>query len=231
MPAPFEAYGPSHLAVLALFAAAAAALVALGRRLRGTPRERTARRLFAAILVVLVAPWQIWTLLPQNWHLATSLPLELCDLAWLAGIVALATRKPWAFGLLYYWGLTLSSQALFTPTLKEDFPSLAFLMFWTEHLLIVLAAIFMTWGLGLRPTWRDYRRTLLFTAGAMAAMFAFNGAAGTNYMYVNAKPDAASALDALGPWPVYILVGYGIAVTLWALITAVWRPGATRANS
>ena len=40
--------------------------------------------------------------------------------------------------LTYYWGLTLSVQALVQPTLTEPFPDVEFFVFWGKHVLIVL---------------------------------------------------------------------------------------------
>lgn len=64
----------------------------------------------------------------------------------MVAVVALWTGAGWAFGLLYYWRLTLTAQGLVTPVLGHDFPHPQFLMFWSSHCLIVLAAIFMTLG-------------------------------------------------------------------------------------
>ena len=109
---PFTPYGASHWTVLALFAGAALLLVLYGRRTRGTARDRTCRRLFAAALLSFQVPLQVYSMLPPHWDLGKSLPFQLCDLAWMVAVYALWTGKGWAFSLLYYWGLTLTSQAL-----------------------------------------------------------------------------------------------------------------------
>ena len=54
------------------------------------------------------------------------------------------------------------------------------------HLLVVWAAVYLTWGLALRPDWRSYRTALLVTAGWVAAMFGVNALAGTNFGYLAA---------------------------------------------
>jgi hypothetical integral membrane protein (TIGR02206 family) len=96
--------------------------------------------------------------------------------------------------------LVLSSQALVSPAhTGPDFPHYGFLAFWAIHLLVVWAAIYLTWGLGMRPSWRSYRITVTVTVVWALFTFAFNSIAGTNYGFLNAKPATPSLLDVLGP--------------------------------
>ena len=84
--------------------------------------------------------------------LDTSVPLQLCDVAELMAAYALWSQRHWAFVLTYYWGLVLSSQALITPDIgtpeegAPDFPHHLFITFFTLHVLVVWAAIYLTWG-------------------------------------------------------------------------------------
>ncbi|MGH3884915.1 MAG: TIGR02206 family membrane protein, partial [Pseudonocardiaceae bacterium] len=133
------------------------------------------------------------------------------------------SHSPTAFALTYFWGLTLTSQAFLSPELHgPDFPSLQFLSFFGMHSLVLWAAIYLTWGVGLRPGWRSYRIALLVTIGWAVVMFAVNHALGTNYGFLNTKPQAASLLDMLGPWPWYLLSALLLTATFWALITYPW---------
>jgi hypothetical integral membrane protein (TIGR02206 family) len=90
------------------------------------------------------------------------------------------------------------------------------------HLLVVWAAVYLVWALGLGPDWRRYRVALLVTAAWAITVYVFNVLVGTNYGYLNAKPSAASALDLLGPWPWYVLNEIVIVAAFWALITWPW---------
>ncbi len=145
----FVAYGPSHLVVLVIFVVGAALLVWGGRRLT----ESQARLFGRAFAVVIVASFLVaLTYKLINRDLQTSIPLQLCDVAELIAALALWTQRHWAFVLTYYWCLVLSSQALITPdvgTPKEgspDFPNHLFLTFFVLHVLVVWAAIYLTWG-------------------------------------------------------------------------------------
>ena len=53
-------------------------------------------------------------------------------------------------------------------------------------------------------------------------MFVVNHVAGTNYGFLNTKPQASSLLDFLGPHPWYLLAALALVTTTWALITYPW---------
>ena len=219
----FETLGASHLAVWGLFVVGVVLMVLLGRRVRGTERAVAVSRLFALSIPALLVPLQVVDLLPGNYDVRTTLPVQLCDLAWIAAAVALWTCHRVPVALVYYWGLLLTPQALLTPTLGADFPDTRFLAFWGMHLMIVWAAVYLTWGLGLRPTWRGYGSTVTITLVWLVSVFAFNELAGTNYGYVNDKPGTATILDYLGPWPWYIAVEIALVAIVWALMTLPWQ--------
>ena len=52
-----------------------------------------------------------------------------------------------------------------------------------------------------------------------AASILFNAAAGTNYGYLNRKPDTASLLDLLPGWPAYVVLEIAVVAVVWALMT------------
>jgi len=219
----FVPYGLSHGVVVVVFAVVAAALVVIGRRQRGTAAQRRTSRVFAVIFALFMVPLQLFYLSPEQWGIGHSLPLQLCDLAAFAAIWALWSHSATAFVLAYFWGLTLTAQGFVSPELNgPDFPAVEFIMFFGLHCLVVWAAIYLTWGVGLRPDWRGYRVAVLATITWGVVMFAFNSAVGTNYGFLNAKPQAASLLDALGPWPWYLLSELLLGALIWALITLPW---------
>lgn len=221
----FIHFGNSHRIVLLLLILGAICAVLLGRKLKKSKNlklENKLNRCFAIAVLVVQLPLQIYSMLPQHWSLANSLPFQLCDLAWMATIYALWTQKKWAYSLVYYWGLTLTSQAFLTPILQFDFPHLQFTMFWLAHAFVVLAAIYLTWGLGNRPRWKDFKFAYLFTLSWMAFVFVFNLVFDTNYLYLNDKP-LGTIMDAFGPWPIYILVEMAIIAIVWSAMTYPWN--------
>lgn len=215
------AYGPAHLVMLAIFVAGVWPVVLLGRRQRGAPRVTLVSRCFAVAIPTVTVPFQVIDLV-TDFDIDVTLPLQLCDVAWVAAAVALWTHQRYAVALTYFWGLVLTSQGIVTPSLGEDFPEVRFFAFWALHLLVVWSAIFLVWGVGLTPRWRDYGIALRVTLGWAVAVFAFNEAADTNYGYLQHKPGSSSLLDLLGPWPWYVVAEIAIVAMVWALMTWPW---------
>jgi hypothetical integral membrane protein (TIGR02206 family) len=225
----FFAYGPSHLVVLVLFAIGSAALVWIGHRQTESQARHFGRVLGALTLTIFSVALVYKLLQPAIDH---SVPLQLCDLAELTAAYALWSQRKWASTLVYYWGLPLSSQALITPDLHApDFPSHDFVTFFALHLLVVWAAIYLTWGYGIRPTWHSYRFAVITTLAWGTFTFVFNALAGSDYGFLNRKPANASLLSLLGPWPFYVLAEIAIVGVVWALMTWPWERNRRRRPS
>jgi hypothetical integral membrane protein (TIGR02206 family) len=221
----FEQYGPSHWAVIAVFAIGAVALVWTGRR-QTEHQARRLGRILGALTALVYAAILIYVLTPPT---LDSVPLQLTDLATVVGAYALWSQKQWAYALTYYWGLVLSTQALISPALQSpDFPHYQFLAFWAIHLMVVWAAIYLTWGRGMRPDWRDFRIAVTVTVGWAVVTFTFNRITGTNFGFLNRKPSTASLLDLMGPWPWYVFVGATLISIVWALMTWPWQRRSSR---
>jgi hypothetical integral membrane protein (TIGR02206 family) len=209
--------------VLAVTVVGAVLLARFGRRHRDTPVAETLTRVFAIVQVTVTVGFMIVWLLPPFFDLHQSLPLHLSDMLRLVTAYALWSRRPWAVALTYYWGLTFNPQALLTPDLHPNIaPALEIASYWSQHVLVMWAAVYLTWGLGLHPNWRSYRLALAITVAWAAVVFAINRVLSTNYGYLNSKPGGVSLLDLMGGWPWYLLVALGLMAAVWALITWPW---------
>ncbi len=218
----FQLFTGEHFGLLGGFLIGCVVLVQLGRSHRGTAAEVTFRRGFAIAIPCILVPLQIPQLLPGDFDAGTSLPLQLCDLAWIAAVVALWTRNRYATALVYFWGLTLTVQGIVTPALGQTFPDTRYFMFWSMHFLTVWAAVYLTFGLRVPVTWRTYRFAVLTTAAWAAVVMVINALSGTNYGYLNRKPSGGSLYDLMGPWPLYVFVTVGVLVSVWSLMTWPW---------
>jgi hypothetical integral membrane protein (TIGR02206 family) len=214
----FEVFGPDHLGALVATAAAGAAAIAVGRA-GASPRLPRA-------LAVVIAAAQLSTPV-VDYHLGRlswqkSLPIELCDIASFATIYALWTRRQVPFEFCWLWGLSGTAMALVTPPIPNGFPHPEYFRFFAMHSGIVVGALYLGPGLGLRVRpgsgWRVYK----VTAAYAAAVGVLDWAISANYFFLCSKPPG-SVLDHFGPWPVYIGGGALIAAFFFWLLERVAR--------
>lgn len=224
----FALFTAEHAGLVLGFLVVAVALVLVARRHRGTPAEVRFRRGFALLIPLVLIPLQIPQFLPGDFTVGTSLPLQLCDLAWPAAVWALWTRAPFPTALVYFWGLTLTLQGILTPSLGETFPEPRYFMFWAMHFFVVWAAVYLTFGLGGPITWRSFRMAVGATAVWAVTVLVVNDLAGTNFGYLNRKPAGGSVLDVLPGWPTYVVILVVVLVALWAAMTWPWVRRAQR---
>ena len=220
----FVPFGADHLAALCLVAIAAIGLAAVAR---SGARERLVRQGLAASLLLVTAltiahGWRAGTLSPWD-----VLPLHLCDFLILVAAFTLVTRNHAAAELLYFWAGAGTVLALLGPDLLAGFPSWGFVSFFLLHGLVVIAAAVVTFGLGLRPRegapWRVFALTNAYALGVGLV----NGAFGTNYLFLRAKPEGRTLLDWFGPWPFYLFVTEAVALVLFLLMDAPFRRART----
>jgi hypothetical integral membrane protein (TIGR02206 family) len=222
----FQAWSGQHFLIMAVTALGAVGVVWWGRRHRGTRQELVTRRGFAVLSMLAVLAWQAYLLTPDVRSAGGSWPLGLSDIVDYTAVFALWTRGSRTTAFTYYVGLTLTIMAIVTPALTTPFPDPRWFGFWIRHIDVVWAAVYLVWGLGMRPTWRLYRTTVVAVLVWAVVAYAFNIAMGTNYGYVVNKPATASLLDLLGPWPWYVLATVALLLGFWALaLTLPWELG------
>ena len=147
------------------------------------------------------------------------LPLHLCSLFVFLSAVMLVTRSYPIFEFAYFLGIGGALQALITPDAGiYGFPHFRFIQTMLSHGLIVSAALYMLIVENYRPTWRSLGKVALWGNVYMLVVFGLNLLLGSNYMYLAHKPATASAIDFLGPWPLYLLWLELIALALFLLM-------------
>ncbi len=215
----FVLFGPAHLLLLTAIPAAAAGAAWLARR-KVVGASRMAAVLGAALATNELI-WYAYRWRTEGNRFPEGLPLQLCDLALWMAVAALLTRRPWCYEVAYYVGIGGSGMAVLTPDLWAPCWSYPTAYFFLAHGGVIVAALFLTWSGILRPRRGSVWRALAVINVFAAAVGLFNAVFGSNYMYLCRKPAAASALDFLGPWPVYLLGGEVLALVLFTLL---WLP-------
>jgi hypothetical integral membrane protein (TIGR02206 family) len=217
---PFLLLSAQHLLAVAAVAAACLAVALLTPRL--SPRAREGLRWgLAAFCVANWLGWDAWQLANGVWSPAYSLPLQLCTFSVPVAALMLATRSARVFEVLYFWCFAGATQALITPDLQAagyNFPHFRYWIFFTSHGSIYLAVVFAGAAWGFRPTWRSPARAFAATNLLLALVGLVNWLTGGNYMFIARRPEYPTLIDALGPWPWYIIPLELIAAVAFVLV-------------
>lgn len=224
MAANLPLFGAAHWAILGSVAVCAVALTAIQRRMQ--PGSRALRVGVGAVLILDTLFYYLHLAEHGSLTFPNQLPLELCDASLFLTIFVLFTLHKLAFELAYYWGLAGATMALLTPNLHEPFPSVGALQFFIAHGLIVASMIYLVWSGQLRPRRRSVWRAILGVNVFALLVGSFDALFHANYMYLRAKPENASLLDVLGPWPWYLVVTEAVALVLFGLLYLPFRGGA-----
>ncbi len=231
-PERFAPFGALHGVVVALSVLAWAAVVVSARRVRGTAGERRWRRGAALLVWGFNVAWQARLLLPDRFAWGHSLPLHLCDLAWMA-----AGWSLWCGGepslrrhqVPVLWGVALSLLAYATPAVTAGPGGLPFWTFWITHAQILAVALVNLLAFGTRIDGRGLRAALGVAAAGLVAATGVNLALGTSYFFTgDTLPENPTPLDALGPWPLRILWVALLGAAALVVVAAVLGAAAPR---
>ncbi len=224
-PPAFAPFTPTHLLAAGAGVACIIAFVTIGR-VSTTAGEHRIVRTWAILWLIQQAFTTIYWLLPSNFDIAKSLPLHLCDVVgWLGPFALLLahTRKTrWLRTILYFWGIGLSTQAFFTPTITQGPGDPRFWLFWISHTQIVGAAVYDIVVRGYRPDLRDLKAAIIASLVWMVPLVVLNWITGLNYGYLGPELEGETVLNLLPPWPWRVLTMAGIVLVLFSLMWAVW---------
>ncbi len=220
-PPKFDLLGATHLAIVGAIPVAA---WVLGKIARQSPSAaRTIRLSLGGLLTVNELAQYAYLHHLGAFRFPDGLPLQLCDLTlWFTILVAFFPVQ-WCFEFAYFAGITGGGMAILTPDLWAAVRSYATVSFFIAHCGTIVIILTLIWSGLMRPrpgaAWRAFGILNFFAAlvGAFDAVFR------TNYLYLREKPAQASLLDLMGPWPVYILSGEGVALVLFLLLALPFR--------
>lgn len=194
-------FGLTHALTITTIALIAVICIMAGRRGCTWPRA------LLAFICLSVFPINqlVLTSLDFQIPLNNLLPCHLCDVAALTAGFGILTRKPLLCELTYCWGLAGTIQGLITPNLGWDFPHPMFWSFFIQHGVVVIVALYLPIAMKWEPRAGIVPRIILWNQVYFLAAMSINGALGTNFGFLAAKPEVASPLDYLGDWPIYLI--------------------------
>lgn len=197
-------------------------IMSFRRKLKEPSLNRLARVGLVTLLVGCEISLQIWYAATDNFGLH-SLPFQLCSIMMWLSAALLLTRSRKLYEITFFLGIMGAMQALLTPNLDATFPEYRYFHFFIAHGAIIGASIFLTVVEGYRP-----RVTSVFRAIGWLHILAIpaaiaNKLTGSNFMFLARKPDTASLLDILAPWPWYLLQLELVALILCFLLLGIVR--------
>lgn len=230
-PRRFVLFGPDHLGALAVTALVVIGLVRLVRRNPGGRAAAAVRFGLAALLLAATAATMLAWARHGRLQWLDFLPLHLCDLLIFVAVYALATRQALASELLYFWAGAGTVLAVLGPDVGTGFPHPGFLSFFALHGLVIASAAVLVFGFRRPPRPGAVGRVFLLTNAYAAVVGLVDLALDANYLFLCEKPAAATLLDWLGPWPVYLVAADALALVLFLALDLPFRAGRRLAPS
>lgn len=203
---PFVLFSTQHL--IAIFTIILVGTLIILTQRRASPQQHLRVRWVMAILLVAnETMWHIWNISIGEWSIQTMLPLHLCSvLVWLCAYM-LVTKNRTIYEFAYLIGIAGALQAVLTPDLGQyAFPHFRYFQVFLSHGLIIISALYMTLVEGYRPTWHSVKRVAIYGNIYFVFVFVLNFIIGSNYLFIAHKPETASLLDVLPPWPYYLVI-------------------------
>ncbi|HVF63837.1 MAG TPA: TIGR02206 family membrane protein [Casimicrobiaceae bacterium] len=213
----FSAFSALHAIVVGVIAATLIVAVVIRRRVDAVAAAMAERTVGIAYLAIWCGTF-LWLPTRPDYNPATDHPLQLCH--WAAVCAALMLLRPWRLArtLAWFWGIALCTQAVITPNLPEGPAQWPFWFFWITHAMAVGVPLYDVLARGFRPGWRDLAIASAGAALYVAIILPIDLVTGWNYGFVGpSRPDVASIVDLLGPWPRRLALIFAIAFTAMAL--------------
>lgn len=220
----FERFSPLHFAILASTAVVLALLIAFARRPGGEKFARRAAVTMAVVQILNTVAYMAFRITSGLWDARYDLPMEFCNWALLAAVIALLVEQRFFAEVAYFWIMAGSLQGLLTPDLEVTFPHIYFFVFFINHAGLVIAALFLVFGLRLYPRRGSVLHSFLFLQVYIVAGILVDFAIDANYGYLRAKPRAGSLMDLLGGWPYYVAGLDLVAAALFGLLYLPFYP-------
>lgn len=197
-----------------------AVLATMVRACNSQIADRLVRWTFAALLICNWVFWY-WLFWRRGWlNWSDVLPMNLCDWAAIAVIVALFLRNQRAYELAYFWALAGTLQGLITPGTPYDFPEVRFIIFSISHGGLIAAVIYLTFGTRMRPYVSSLLPVIGWSLFYAAAAGLTDWLLKVDYGFLRAKPANVSLFDFMPAWPSYIpvliLLGFASALVYYA---------------
>ena len=162
----------------------------------------------SVVLIFITITGHTRNIINGYWNPVDNIPLHLCSIsnfiACFILFVPKISKESKFFEFLYYAGIIGAFQAFFTPQINNfDGSNYEYIEWYLSHIGIMLLPIYMLKNLGFRLTKFSWLRVVVYLNILLIIVMPINYFIGSNYMYVNGKPEVNNPLI-IGEWPIYI---------------------------
>ena len=217
----FRLFGTAHLLSLGIILLIILLIYFQRKTIQEGTRDRILRYTMFTILLINQIAYYYWNYFNDVYAIDNALPLNLSGASIFLSMYLLLTKKYAVYEVLYFWGLAGALQALITPEIRlYGFMHFRFHQFFIGHGLIIVVVFYMTFIHNYRPVLKSIKKAFIASNILAAFVFTFNLVFKSNYMFLRHKPEAATLLDYLGPWPWYILSLEVMAILFFFIVYA-----------
>lgn len=213
----FQTFSLQHLMAIVVLILFTLLMVIIGRRVKGRMKMWIGYSIASSSFALLIIDLGM-RLMTHTLEVLKDLPLFLCDLvALILPFVILRMDRKW-LGILYFWVLGGTLQALLTPELDSGYPTFEFFRYFIQHGGIVSAVVYCTIVFRININWRDLWNAVLYLQIYLVGIHIVNLILQSNYSYTMAKPVSDTILNFLGNWPWYILAAELLLILVFILL-------------
>ena len=218
MDKPFVQFGTAHLIGVLATLIPGLLMIAWAKRSQSEKVDYWMRIIIAWIIVFFFFAMRISRMIDGTFSIQEDLPLHLCGFSSILIPFMLFNKNFKLYETMYFWGVGGATQSLLTPTVQDPFPSFYYWEFFFTHSFIIIGVLHATIMFKYRPTMKGLFRTYWITFAMLFPMGLVNWAIGANYFFIAHKPETASLLDIMGPWPFYLFPLSLVALTIFLII-------------
>tara|TARA_B100000609_G_C17195345_1_gene424875 strand:+ start:983 stop:1672 length:690 start_codon:yes stop_codon:yes gene_type:complete len=160
----------------------------------------------------------------NSWSLKHNLPLHLCRISIIIGMIALWKPKQWMYEWLLFLSIPSGIHSILTPELTQGISTYLIFDFYLVHASLIFIPLFLTLNKGMLPRRNAWKRSFLYVQIPLSIIFPLNFYLGSNYMYLAHKPIADNPF-LIGEWPWYII---GLELVLILHIAIIYLPFAIK---
>lgn len=215
---PFEAFGIQHLVPLVLVFSIGLICI-LFAKYKLTQAQSKKLLLYLSFIPAFGYLFTvICSTIEGSFTIQENLPLHVCRFVALTAPYFIWKNNRFWLGVFYFWILAGTLNANITPDIKFGFPSWDYFSYWMIHSFLIILPIYYVVIFKIRINFRDLINALIMANVFLLFSLIVNYIIGSNYMYTLAKPDSATLLDQMGPWPWYLAWTQLLALFLFTIL-------------